>query len=653
MEEAKQQIVERLKQANNVLVTVSRDPSVDQLAAAIGLALFLNKLNKHASAVFSGRIPPVLEFLQPEKTLEKNTDSLRDFIIALDKSKADKLRYKVEDEHVKIFITPYRTSITQEDLEFSQGDFNVDVVVALGVQEQKDLDQAIVAHGRILHDATVVSLSLQQGASIGAMNWVAPKASSLCEMITELIDPIKANALDGQMATALLTGIVAETARFSNEKTTSVTMTVSGKLLSAGANQQLVAESLAPKPAPPPPPPPAPEEPVEDAPKFNPLDYGPPETTGVPPTPGDVQQPTVPVEDQGMSLPPVQPEEKPADGALYIDHEAQEPEAPAEEEEAADLEQIHIDEQGELRPIQEDVAPSMPLPQPQEAPVSGPQIMPAGSSMGEPPAAPNPDEATTVDPLTTELPPSQSERHLLSHEEPAFTPPPQVGEMPSIDPLGFVTPATQNDNYNHPVDPMLSPSEPPAGQPAPAADQPLSGPTQTLSDIEQSVSSPHAQEPSLFGQPSPALTVPAPTPAPSADAARDAVNDAMNGASQPLPPITALNAQPLNIGLPGDQPTPEPLSQAVPAPLGDTSQQPPVVPVQAMPAPGEPVTSDFSFPDHLIQPTDQNAAPSTPASSAPPVPPPMMPGLGFPPAPGAGPSGLPSPSPRSQPPVGY
>ena len=52
----------------------------------------LNKLGKHATAVFSGQVPSTIEFLQPEKTLEKNTDSLRDFIIALDKSKADKLR---------------------------------------------------------------------------------------------------------------------------------------------------------------------------------------------------------------------------------------------------------------------------------------------------------------------------------------------------------------------------------------------------------------------------------------------------------------------------------------------------------------------------------------------------------------------------------
>src|SRR6185312_13801271 len=133
MDDAKQQLIDKLQSSNNILVTVSRNPSVDQLASCIGLSLLLNKQGKHAAAVFSGQVPSTLEFLQPEETLEKTTDSLRDFIISLDKSKADKLRYKVEDNIVRIFITPYKTSITQEDLEFSEGDFNVDVVVALGV----------------------------------------------------------------------------------------------------------------------------------------------------------------------------------------------------------------------------------------------------------------------------------------------------------------------------------------------------------------------------------------------------------------------------------------------------------------------------------------------------------------------------------------
>jgi nanoRNase/pAp phosphatase (c-di-AMP/oligoRNAs hydrolase) len=104
MDEQKQKLIERIGQAQNILVAVSANPSVDQLAAAIGLTLTLNKLDKHGTAVFSGVVPSTIEFLKPEETLEKNTDSLRDFIIALDKTKADKLRYKVEDQVVGFFF---------------------------------------------------------------------------------------------------------------------------------------------------------------------------------------------------------------------------------------------------------------------------------------------------------------------------------------------------------------------------------------------------------------------------------------------------------------------------------------------------------------------------------------------------------------------
>lgn len=244
MDSAKQQLIDKLKTANKVLVSVSRNPSVDQLSALLGFSLIMNKLGKHCTAIFSGQVPSTIEFLKPEETIEKTTDSLRDFIIALDKNKADKLRYKVEDNVVRIFITPYRTSITQADLEFSQGDFNVDIVIAIGVSEQSELDEAITAHGRILHDAVVASINTTITSDIGVINWKKPESSSLCELICELAQGLGPNILDEQIATALLTGIVSETDRFSNDKTTPQTMSLSATLMSAGANQQLIANKL-------------------------------------------------------------------------------------------------------------------------------------------------------------------------------------------------------------------------------------------------------------------------------------------------------------------------------------------------------------------------------------------------------------------------
>jgi len=248
---SKQLIAEKIKQSANILVTVSSNPSVDALTAALGLTLMLNKLDKHATAVFSGVIPPAINFLEPNKTFENNVDSLRDFIIALDKDKADRLRYKVEDDVVRIFITPYRTKISQSDLQFSQGDFNVDLIVALGVEEQKELDQAITAHGRILHDATVVTINAAaQKSSLGSIDWQDKNASSLSEMLASMAESLKSGILDQQISTALLTGIVASTDRFSNQHTTPHVMTIAAQLMAAGANQQLIATKLQSIPAP-------------------------------------------------------------------------------------------------------------------------------------------------------------------------------------------------------------------------------------------------------------------------------------------------------------------------------------------------------------------------------------------------------------------
>lgn len=247
MENAKNQIADIIKNNANILVSVSTDPSVDELSAALGLTILLNNMDKRATAVFSGAIPPAIEFMEPGKTFENTADSLRDFIIALDKEKADHLRYKVEGDVVKIFITPYKSTLSKDDLDFSQGDYNVEVVIGLGVKDQNHLDKALEAHGKILHDANVVTITAgPEISNLGAIDWHEDSASSLSEMIVGLADALKQDKplLDEQISTALLTGIVSSTARFSNDKTTSRAMTIAAQLMAAGANQQLIAAKL-------------------------------------------------------------------------------------------------------------------------------------------------------------------------------------------------------------------------------------------------------------------------------------------------------------------------------------------------------------------------------------------------------------------------
>ena len=242
---AQEQIIAKLKESESILIAVNDSPSVDELSSALALTLAINNSGKHATAVSSGKMPDALAFLRPEKTFENSVDSLRDFIIALNKEKADHLRYKLVGDHVKIFITPYRSIISEKDLEFEQGDFNIDFVLTLNVESQDRLDGALAAHGRIFHDASVGILTIGENqTNLNGTHWHAENASSLSEISVQIIESLGKKNLTQPVATALLTGIVAETDRFSNAKATAEVMSLAAKLISSGADQQLVVSKI-------------------------------------------------------------------------------------------------------------------------------------------------------------------------------------------------------------------------------------------------------------------------------------------------------------------------------------------------------------------------------------------------------------------------
>ena len=499
MDNAKSQLVDKLKSSTNILVTVSRNPTVDQLSACVGLTLLLNKLGKHATAVFSGEVPSTLEFLEPEQTLEKNTDSLRDFIIALDKTKADKLRYKVEDDMVRIFITPYRVSISDKDLEFSQGDFNVDVVIALGVFKQEDFDQAITAHGRILHDAVVGSITINGGVELGGINWSDSLASSLTEMVFTLAKPLGEDLIDQQVATALLTGIVSETARFSNEKTTPQTMSVSAELMAAGANQQLVATKL--------------DEPVV-------------EKTSNPTPVDDVAISQVPdtSENEAPKTPPV------ADGTLEINHDNIEAILQAADTNDTELPApIDSAEQQPDQPLDrpagfavDDTQKQKPLPDsgssleansPPRLIIDPPSLGGTLTANSQPEKL---DPANDILGAATQPPPTLLSRRPIASQEPAAAEP-----TPALEPAFVAKPAVTKPKFEQSMAGFTPP--PPAWVPsAPAQNTVYTA--KTLSEIEDAVHNGDAG---------------------NLDSARDEVARALNSQSIPPEPVQALGAQPL------------------------------------------------------------------------------------------------------------
>ena len=237
-------VVDKIKASENILIALSKNPNIDEISAALGLAMILDTIHKHVTAIFSGQVPNVLHFLKPEETFEKTTNSLQDFIIALSKDKVDHISYKIEGDFVKVYVTPYKATIGQADLSMSYGDYNVDLVICFDVISGDEIDPALSEYGRIMHDATAINLTVGTPGRFAELEWQDSNVSSISEMVVGLADKLGLASFSEQVATALLTGIVASTDHFSNPRTTSSTMSIASKLMSFGANQQLISSQI-------------------------------------------------------------------------------------------------------------------------------------------------------------------------------------------------------------------------------------------------------------------------------------------------------------------------------------------------------------------------------------------------------------------------
>jgi hypothetical protein len=292
-----------------------------------------------------------------------------------------------------------------------------------------------------LHDATVASVDITSDSDLGTISWHEPRASSLSELVTDLGQTLGSKLIDEQIATALLTGIVSATNRFSNDKTSSQTMSMSAILMAAGANQQLVTSKLA-------------------------------EMAG-----GDqaVLSPTNPPIDNGGNN--AASDNQPSDdGAIEIDH---------------NVDQAEPEDQ-----------PKVPSRSPSEQPPAGPGA-PETPSIPEPPAVPEPPSAIQPDPtsnlspgsrMITE-PPTLGGTLTANSSQPLLDPTTDPLSLPSSEPPQLLDHQTLQPppTDNQPLD-QTPVSQPSAGQP-PAASAGDEG--ATLAQLEKKVESPHLDDSNL------------------------------------------------------------------------------------------------------------------------------------------------------------
>ena len=491
-EDAVSKVADKIQHATNILIALSKDPNVDEISAAIALAFVLDQQKKHVTAIYSGQTPNALEFLRPEETFQKDISGLQDFIIALNKSKADHLIYQVEGDYVKILITPYKGQIKKEDLEYSYSDYNVDLVIVFNVNSGSEIDSALSEYGRIMHDAMAINITSSVPGRFADLEWSDPSKSSVCEMVYDLLSELEIDNTPQEVATALLTGILSATERFSNNRTKPTTMAVASKLMEAGADQQLISSNILKA-----------ETPAVAA--ENPFATQSPTTNETPAAPAAQEAPAAPVA-----------QESPAATAAT-------PEVPAVSQDSAETPQLTPEQELERMFEQNQASQS-------QAPTSGSSLpgnpMVAASSVmddlarltdsmlsAESPVVPTVAPVAPVEPIAPTIPAAPA-----APEAPALTPtipvaPENVPVAPENSPIPNIPVAPENPTIPAaPAQPQYIQPQPmqyPSAQPQPVQYQPVQ-PQSVQPQPEQIQPIPQMQ---TEYQPTPQLVQPAPQPA--------------------------------------------------------------------------------------------------------------------------------------------
>lgn len=249
----KAQVVELLRQSQNILILTHTDPDGDALGSLLALKIALEKLGKKVDCVLSGRVDSSFDFLPHiDQVKDKQIAASNDLVITVDTRNTGedlKLGYKkmTTDHQIQIVITPPKGTLLPDDVKIERSLPKYDAVVILDAPTFDRIGPIFTEFPDLFFETpTIVIDHHVTNAYPAKINWVDMTATSTAEMLVALIEAIGRgeNLLDEEVATCLLTGLITDTGSFQNTSTTPKALTVAAQLVAAGASHMEIIEKI-------------------------------------------------------------------------------------------------------------------------------------------------------------------------------------------------------------------------------------------------------------------------------------------------------------------------------------------------------------------------------------------------------------------------
>lgn len=243
----RQQVLERLRTAERPLIAFRKDWNPDAAASAVALASVLTGLGKRPEIACDGFAPGErLAFLPGAMRVRPELAGMRRFVISIDtsKQKVGELSYESKDGALHIYLTPKAGSLDVRHVTMRSAEYHHDLIVTVDTPDLASLGGLRDQAPEFFFQTPIVNIDHDAGnESYGQTNLVDPTAVSTSEIVYGLAKEL-GRPLDEELATALLTGIVAKTRSFKAGGVTPRALVAASEFVAAGARREQVVASL-------------------------------------------------------------------------------------------------------------------------------------------------------------------------------------------------------------------------------------------------------------------------------------------------------------------------------------------------------------------------------------------------------------------------
>jgi len=242
-----QQVLDNLNKSQRILIALPQNPGGDAVGAGLGLHNFLKKLEKQPEIISAAKSLENYLFLPGVKEIKSTLDISQSFVISVGTSAAplSELSYQQDDNRVDIFLKSKSGKYSAADVTFKNAKSPFDLIVTLDAPSLESLGDVYDNNTDLFFETPILNVDHHPGNEhYGQINLVDLTATSTSEILAVLMENFEASLVDGDIATNLLAGIIAETNSFQHAKTTPKAFLKASNLIVQGANQPEIIKHL-------------------------------------------------------------------------------------------------------------------------------------------------------------------------------------------------------------------------------------------------------------------------------------------------------------------------------------------------------------------------------------------------------------------------